>query len=131
MSFNVFYTQGRLGGDPDFRMSKTTKEEYCIFQVAYQYRRNTKPHWLPCNATGKTCEIIKELGIKKGDLVTIRGSIYQYGKDDDRKSDCPRQHLYCQVYQLWILAAARTTESKHFKDVEQPRVGGEEAPPFA
>lgn len=127
MSFNVFYTQGRLGGDPEVKVSEKDGDEYLIFQLAYQYRRNTRVHWFQCQAKGKPCEIIQELKVKKGDMVHLRGSLYQFPED---KESCKRQHLYIKVYQLFLIAPARTTESKHFKDVEQPKVGGE-TPPFA
>jgi hypothetical protein len=124
MPVNKVLVDGRLGGDPEPGTTKNGKP-FVKFSFAYQ-KSPFPPTWITCFAYGKSVEIIEKLKISKGDLVMVDGSLQALPKI----GDCNFIHLCVRAEYVYLQVKARTSEDKHFKDVEQPKFG-EEEPPFA
>ena len=88
MSVNELAISGRLGRDPEIKMSNDGNP-ICNFSVAVDdgYGDNKKTHWINCVAFKKTAENIQKF-FSKGDMIWVGGklTIDQWEKDGQKKS---------------------------------------------
>ena len=84
MDLNIITISGRLGRDPETKMTNDG-QEWCTFSVAVnRYAKKGEKNqadWFNCTAFGKTAAFIAKY-FKKGDGITIAGHMQSEKKDD-------------------------------------------------
>lgn len=98
---NAVILQGYLGKDPE--VGETTKgKPKIMFDLATSQYFNTPPTWSKIIAYDRHATIIHNLGLGKGDLVTIRGFLAN-GPPPKKDTLCTLRHMHVVAVECYLL----------------------------
>lgn len=118
--------RGRLGADPKF--GEGEKAPWVVFSIACQSNKAYPPTWMNVVAYKGQRDVVEKLKLHKGDYVSIVGPLMPERKD--KGSECKHPHNRLKLSQIFLIIRSRSSEEKHYEDIQREDLGGDEPAPF-